>query len=87
MFDLKRTGRKRDIGVTVSRGRVAVQAPNHFSDDQVAKHLATKSDWVLAALAEQATQEREYVSGESFSIWVADTGSSAPPAESLRTPN
>ena len=67
MFDLKRTGRKRDIGVTVSRGRVAVQAPNHFSYNQVIKHLSSKIDWVLAALAEQATQEREYVSGESFS--------------------
>ena len=57
MFDLKRTGRKRDIGVTVSRGRVAVQAPNHFSYNQVIKHLQFKQIGFLLRLQSKLLRE------------------------------
>jgi predicted metal-dependent hydrolase len=71
-FTVRRSGRRRTIGITVEReGALSVAAPEFADAGQIEKAVRGKLFWVFAKLAEKEllfhpAPEKEYVSGEGF---------------------
>ncbi len=76
VFSVKRSTRRRTVGVTVERDKSLVaHLPQEVTLDEATKHIASKLLWVHQKLAEQAESAREdvfriaeFVDGEGFHL-------------------
>ena len=72
-FELRRSSRRRTVGVTVERdGRLILTAPDDCPDDLIHRVATEKRLWIYTKLAQKdalhsPAPPKEYVSGESFS--------------------
>lgn len=93
-FDVRRSARRRTIGITIERdGTLVLHAPADTPEDDLAKAAASKLEWVHTKLAEkelllQPASDKRYLPGETHSylgrnyrLRLVDAGEGVPPLQ------